>query len=159
MSDIFSKSKRSEIMGKISGKETKPEITVRKFLFANGFRYRKNDKRYPGKPDIVLPKHKTVVFVHGCFWHGHNCPAGKLPETNRDFWRAKINKNKERDVRNTIELEQMGWSIIIIWQCEIKNKKLRVAKLENLKSILLNFTTVYPPDLTGFKKWQGTKMS
>ena len=138
MSDIFSKRKRSEIMSKISGRETKPEIEVRKFLFANGFRYRKNDRRYPGKPDIVLPKYKTVIFVHVCFWHGHNCPAGKLPETNKDFWQNKINENKKRDARNIEDLGQMGWNVIVIWQCEMKNKKLRTAKLENLKSTLLS---------------------
>ena len=97
MSDIFSKQKRSEIMSKISGKETKPEILVRKFLFANGYRFRKNDKRYLGKPDIVLPKYKTIIFIHGCFWHGHNCLAGKLPETRKEFWKEKINGNIERD--------------------------------------------------------------
>jgi DNA mismatch endonuclease (patch repair protein) len=86
-------------MSKISGKETKPEILVRKFLFANGFRYRKNDKRSPGKPDIVLPKYKTVIFIHGCFWHGHNCPARKLPETRKEFWRKKIQENIDRDNR------------------------------------------------------------
>ena len=92
MADIFTKQKRSEIMSKISGKETKPEILVRKFLFANGF-------RYTGKPDIVLKKYKTVIFIHGCFWHGHNCPARKLPETRKEFWRKKIQENIDRDNR------------------------------------------------------------
>ena len=109
-------------MSKISGTETKPEILVRKYLFANGFRFRKNDKQYPGKPDIVLPKYKTVIFVHGCYWHGHNCPAGKLPETNKDFWREKINGNIERDKKNKLELEKQGWYVITVWQCELKNK-------------------------------------
>ena len=87
MPDIFSKKKRSEIMSNISGKETKPEILVRKFLFSRGFRFRKNDSRYPGKPDIVLPKYKTAIFVHGCFWHGHKgCRRSKLPETNVSIW-------------------------------------------------------------------------
>lgn len=81
MSDIFTKQKRSEIMSRVRNKDTKLEIIVRKFLFANGFRYRKNDKRYPGKPDIVLPKYKTIVFIHGCFWHGHDCKAGALPKS------------------------------------------------------------------------------
>ena len=138
MPDIFSKKKRSEIMSKISGKETKPEIQVRKFLFANGFRYRKNDKRYPGKPDIVLPKYKTIIFVHGCFWHGHDCPAGKLPASNKEFWQDKIGKTKQRDAKNIAKLEGQGWKVIVIWQCEIKNKKLRTAKLEELKTGLLN---------------------
>ena len=86
MSDIYSKSKRSDIMSRISGKETKPEILVRKYLFSKGFRFRKNVKELPGKPDIVLPKYKTVIFIHGCFWHGHTCKRGKLPQTNYQFW-------------------------------------------------------------------------
>ena len=138
MSDIFSKQKRSEIMSKISGKETKPEIQVRKFLFANGFRYRKNDKRYPGKPDIVLPKYKTAIFIHGCFWHGHDCPAGKLPETRKDFWENKINGNVERDKRNKEELEKLGWRVITIWQCELKNKGIREKTLNELLNTLHN---------------------
>ncbi len=136
MTDIYSKQKRSEIMSNISGKETKPEILVRKFLFSNGFRFRKNDKRYPGKPDIVLPKYKTVIFVHGCFWHGHDCPAGKLPETNKKFWEEKIAGNVERDKRNKAELEKLGWKVITIWQCELKNKNIRMKVLGSLTSML-----------------------
>ena len=89
MSDIISPPKRSDIMSKIRGKNTKPEILVRKFLFSQGFRYRLNVKTLPGKPDIVLPKYKTVIFINGCFWHGHNCKKGKLPSSNIDFWRKK----------------------------------------------------------------------
>ena len=138
MTDIFSKQKRSEIMSKISGKETRPEILVRKYLFANGFRYRKNVKHLPGKPDIVLPKYKTVIFVHGCFWHGHNCKAGKLPETRKEFWKEKINGNIERDKRNKSELEKLGWNVTTIWQCELKNKDVRIKTLEKLTSTLHN---------------------
>ena len=138
MTDIFSKQKRSAIMSKISGKETKPEILVRKFLFANGFRYRKNDKRYPGKPDIVLPKYKTAIFVHGCFWHGHNCPAGKLPETRKEFWQEKISGNIERDKRNINELNKQGWKVIIVWQCELKNKEIIHKTLDKLTNTLHN---------------------
>ncbi len=123
-------------MSKISGKETKPEILVRRFLYANGFRFRKNDKRYPGKPDIVLPKYKTVIFVHGCFWHGHNCKAGKLPETRKEFWKEKINGNIERDKNNQKELEQLGWKVITIWQCELKNKKIQEKTLDALLNTL-----------------------
>ncbi len=123
MTDIYSPEKRSEIMSKISGKETKPEILVRKFLFANGFRFRKNDRRYPGKPDIVLPKYKTVIFIHGCFWHGHNCAGGKLPRTRKSFWKNKIKENVTRDVRNKRKLEEKGWHVIVIWQCEIDSMK------------------------------------
>ena len=125
MADIFSKEKRSQIMSKISGKETKPEILVRKFLFAHGFRYRKNDKRLPGKPDIVLPKYKTLIFVHGCFWHHHkNCRKSALPQTNCEFWNNKIQGNVRRDKLNQKKLRKADWKIIIIWQCQIKNREL-----------------------------------
>ena len=97
MSDIYTRRKRSEIMSKISGKNTKLEILVRKFLFAKGFRFRINDIHYPGKPDIILPKYKTIIFIHGCFWHGHSCKRGNLPETNREFWENKISNTKKRD--------------------------------------------------------------
>lgn len=132
MSDIYSKSKRSDIMSKISGKETKPEILVRKYLFSKGFRFRKNVKELPGKPDIVLPKYKTVIFIHGCFWHGHTCKRGKLPQTNHQFWQKKIEKNIERDNHNTNKLEVKGWNIIIIWQCEIRNYSLQKERFDKL---------------------------
>lgn len=119
-------------MSKISGKETKPEILVRKFLFANGFRYRKNVKSLPGSPDIVLPKYKTVVFVHGCFWHGYDCKAAKLPETRKEFWTDKIGKNKLRDQNNYGFLTESGWKVITVWQCELKNKTQQAERLERL---------------------------
>lgn len=125
MSDIYSKSKRSEIMSRISGKETKLEILLRKFLFTNGFRFRKNVKDLPGKPDVVLPKYKTVVFIHGCFWHGHTCKRGTLPTTNTEFWKNKIDGNIKRDKRDVVELEKQGWKVIVIWQCEIRSIELR----------------------------------
>jgi DNA mismatch endonuclease (patch repair protein) len=121
MSDIYNSKERSAIMSKISGKDTKPEILVRKYLFSQGFRYRKNDKRLPGKPDIVLPKYKTVIFIHGCFWHGHSCKKGKLPEKNYKFWQKKITDNIKRDHENIKRLKDMGWNVIIVWQCQIKN--------------------------------------
>ena len=130
MSDIFSSQKRSDIMSKISGKNTKPEILVRKFLFSKGFRYRINVKTLPGKPDIVLPKYKTIIFVNGCFWHGHNCKKGKLPSSNTDFWKEKISNNKSRDDKNSDLLVKLGWKVIIIWQCEI-------SKIDN-RTIILN---------------------
>ncbi|MDR0332435.1 MAG: DNA mismatch endonuclease Vsr [Dysgonamonadaceae bacterium] len=132
MPDIYSKQKRSEIMSHISGKETKPEIMVRKFLFVNGFRFRKNVKDLPGKPDIVLPKYKTVIFIHGCFWHGHTCKRGALPETNIDFWKTKIGGNTERDKKNITELQNQGWKVIVIWQCEIRNVELQNERLSKL---------------------------
>ena len=138
MTDIYSKNKRSKIMSKISGKETKYEIIVRKFLFEKGFRYRKNDKRLPGRPDIVLPKYKTIIFIHGCFWHGHHCKAAKLPETNKEFWENKINSNIERDKNNQLILGKLGWKIIIIWQCELKNKKIITEKLKEIERKIQN---------------------
>ena len=132
MSDIFSSQKRSDIMSKISGKNTKPEILVRKFLFSKGFRYRINVKTLPGKPDIVLPKYKTIIFVNGCFWHGHNCKKGKLPSSNTDFWKEKISNNKSRDAQNSDLLVKLGWKVIIIWQCEISKIDNRIKILNKL---------------------------
>jgi len=123
LADKFSKEKRSDIMSKITGKETKPEILVRRFLFAAGFRFRKNVVNLLGKPDIVLSKYNTIIFVHGCFWHGHTCKRGKLPESNHEFWKQKIEKNIERDKQIIAQLEKDGWTVIIIWQCEIRNKE------------------------------------
>ncbi len=106
-------------MANISGTETIPEIEVRKFLFSKGFRFRKNDKRLPGKPDIVLPKLKTTIFVHGCFWHRHkNCHRSSLPLTNEKFWIKKINSNELRDRKNKIELRKLGYKVVTIWQCQ-----------------------------------------
>ena len=128
-------------MSKISGTETKSEILVRKYLFSRGFRFRKNDKRLPGSPDIVLPKYKTVIFIHGCFWHGHHCKAGKLPETNKEFWENKINSNMERDKTNQHKLEKLGWKIIITWQCKLKNKKMMTKKLKEIEQKIQNGNT------------------
>lgn len=126
-------------MSKISGKDTKPEIIARKFLFSKGFGYRVNDKRYPGSPDIVLTKYKTAVFVHGCFWHGHpGCKASTLPETRKEFWKKKINDTKLRDKRNIEALKNLGWNVIVIWQCEIKNSAGRQERLEYLVTEILN---------------------
>ena len=124
MVDIFSRKKRSEIMAKIRGKETKPEIIVRKFLFSKGFRFRKNVKKMPGTPDIVLPKYNTVVFIHGCFWHRHkNCKKAELPETRYEFWKKKIDGNAERDKKNVRQLKKVGWKVIVLWQCQIEKKQ------------------------------------
>lgn len=130
--DIFDKSKRSQLMAKVTQKNTAPEIIVRKFLFSKGFRYHINVKSLSGTPDIVLSKYKTVIFVHGCFWHGHTCRAGHLPSSNLDYWVTKIEKNIERDNRKINELEKLGWNVVVIWQCEIKalkNREIRFSKL------------------------------
>ena len=137
MTDIFTSEKRSEIMSKISSAETKPEILVRKYLFAQGFRFRKNDKRLPGKPDVVLPKYKSIIFIHGCFWHGHpECKKSKLPETRKEFWEKKISKNIVRDSDNYDELKNLGWNIVIIWECEINNKAKREITFSKLLATL-----------------------
>lgn len=133
MADIFTKKKRSQIMASISRKETQPEILVRKFLFNQGYRYRKNVKTLPGKPDIVLPKYKTVIFVHGCFWHGHkNCKASKLPETRKEFWANKIKANILRDKRVKKKILSEDYNVITVWQCQLKNKARQQKALTNI---------------------------
>jgi len=133
LADIYSKQKRKELMSKISGKETKPEVIIRKHLFSKGFRYRKNVKNLSGKPDVVLAKYKTAIFIHGCFWHGHTgCVRAKLPKTRRTFWKEKIYKNIERDKQNCIDLQKIGWNVITIWQCQLKNKQQRMNLFDNL---------------------------
>lgn len=120
--DIFDRSKRSEVMSKVARRDTPQEILVRSFLFNKGFRFRKNYKKLPGCPDIVLPKYKTIIFIHGCFWHGHTCKAGTLPKSNVEFWHNKRFNNKKRDRKTNKLLREQGWRIIIIWQCHISNK-------------------------------------
>ena len=136
--DGHSKETRSYNMSRIKGKNTKPEELVRKYLFSQGFRYRKNDKRLPGTPDIVLPKYKTVVFVNGCFWHEHEgCKYFVWPQNNADFWKAKINANIQRDKKKAEELQNRGWRVIVVWKCGIRQKEEREASLENLKKKIL----------------------
>ena len=125
MTDVHSPATRSYNMSRISDKNTKPEELVRKYLFSKGFRYRKNDKRLPGKPDIVLPKYKTCVFVNGCFWHGHEgCRYFRWPEDNADFWKTKIMQNRERDEKKHKELLKMGWKVLVVWECELKKNSI-----------------------------------
>ncbi len=108
-------------MRQIKGKDTKIEVMVRQYLFRQGFRFRKNDKRYPGKPDIVLPKYKTVIFVHGCFWHRHEgCKYATNPKTREEYWTAKFVRNVENDKKHKAELEALGWNVIVLWECELK---------------------------------------
>ncbi len=135
--DIYPSKKRSEIMSKILSEETKPELIVGKYLSSNGFRFRKNLKSLPGKPDIVMEKLRTVVFVNGCFWHGHHCKAGKLPESNKDFWKSKIESNIERDKHKKKELNRSDWKVITIWQCEINTISKRDKKLPKLLKELM----------------------
>ena len=121
MSDRITKEHRSWNMSRIKGKDTGIEVAVRKRLFSYGYRYRKNDKSLPGKPDIVFPKYKTVVFIHGCFWHMHSeCKIARIPKSNTDFWINKLNHNVEKDKKNKKLLEDLGWKVITIWECEIE---------------------------------------
>ena len=122
MSDIVDRATRSRMMSGIRNKDTGIEISVRKALFAKGFRYRLNPKDLPGKPDIVFPRYQAIVFVHGCFWHGHDCELFRLPGTNRNFWQKKIQDNQIRDIRNTAGLKKLGWRIGIVWECALRNK-------------------------------------
>ena len=123
-------------MSRIKGKNTKPEMLVRKFLHANGFRYKLHDKTLPGKPDIVLPKYKTVIFIHGCFWHGHkDCKYFVVPKTRTDWWLNKINCNVANDIKAFKVLNKSGWRIIELWECEIKPKVYLNRLAELLKQI------------------------
>lgn len=124
MADVHNKATRSYNMSQIKGKHTKPEMLVRKFLFANGFRHRLHDKKLPGKPDIVLAKYKTVIFVHGCFWHGHEgCKYYVVPKTRTEWWLNKINGNIAIDKKAVKGLKKDGWKIINVWECELKISK------------------------------------
>ena len=135
--DVHDKKTRSYNMSQIKGKNTKPEELVRKFLFSQGFRYIKNDRRLPGTPDIVLPKYKTAIFVNGCFWHGHEgCKCFVWPQSNAEFWKNKIEANMLRDRTKVKSLRDSGWRVIVIWECELKPKRLS-ATLEQLKISLL----------------------
>lgn len=122
--DVHDKETRSYNMSCIKGKNTRPEEIVRKYLFSQGFRYRKNDKRLHGTPDIVLPKYKTVIFVNGCFWHGHECCRYfVIPKTNTEFWTNKIETNRKRDIRKINDLQTLGWKVIVVWECQLKKEK------------------------------------
>lgn len=121
MSDVLTPDQRHRNMAAIHSASTKPELKLRQALWRLGFRYRVNDKRLPGKPDIVLPKYRTVIFIHGCFWHGHkDCKFYTVPKTNTEFWTAKVARNQERDQEVWRQLEAKGWSVIIVWECQLK---------------------------------------
>lgn len=136
MTDRISKEKRSHIMSMIRGRDTKPELMVRRYLFHHGFRYRVNVKRLPGRPDIVLRKYKTAIFVNGCFWHGHEgCKDFRPPRTRVEWWRDKLERNKARDARVREELKRMGWKTMVIWECQLK-PDVRVETLENVVRLL-----------------------
>ena len=120
--DVVTPSVRSRMMSGIRGKNTQPELLVRKALFARGFRYRLHDSSLPGKPDLVFPKYGAIILVNGCFWHGHNCPLFKWPSSRSEFWKDKITGNRQRDILNCRELESMGWRVLTVWECALKGK-------------------------------------
>jgi DNA mismatch endonuclease (patch repair protein) len=137
MADTVSKKRRSEIMSNVKSSHTKPEILVRKFLFSNGIRFRLHDKKLPGKPDLKIPKYNTVVFINGCFWHGHKlCKIYVMPKTNKSFWYSKIENNIDRDRKNKRRLRRLGWKVITVWECDLKPKK-RLATLQKLVNNIL----------------------
>lgn len=141
MPDVLTKEQRSRCMAAIKGKDTKPEMIVRKYLFSKGLRYRLHDKKLAGKPDIVLKKYKTVIFIDGCFWHGHDgCNLFKIPKSNQFYWENKIKHNRARDIATNYILTTMGWRVIRIWECELKDSSTRKSYLENLYDQIL-----YPP--------------
>ena len=138
MTDTLNEQQRHYNMSRIRSKDTKPEEIVRKYLSSKGLRFRKNDRRYPGHPDVVLPKYKTVVFVNGCFWHRHEgCRYASTPATNRKFWNHKFERNVERDAREQKKLREMGWKVIVVWECELK-KAAREETLERLYNEITN---------------------
>lgn len=133
MTDVMTPEQRSRCMAAVKSKDTRPEIVVRKYLFAKGLRYRVNNRKLPGSPDIVLKKYRTVVFVDGCFWHGHEgCRLFRLPKTNTDFWRHKIAMNYARDYANNVDLRLAGWRVIRVWECQIKTREVRERTLDRL---------------------------
>lgn len=128
MVDTFDANTRSRIMGQVKGKDTRPEVAVRRALHAAGLRFRIHRADLPGAPDIVLPKHRTVVFVNGCFWHWHGCPRCRMPATNVNYWRGKIARNCARDKRNRRALNKLGWRVRAVWECRLERDTLRLVR-------------------------------
>lgn len=143
MADVHDEKTRSYNMSQIRSKNTSPELLVRKFLFKAGLRYKLHDKSLPGKPDLVLPKYKTVIFINGCFWHGHEkCRLFVIPKTRTEWWLTKIRKNVDNDCKNEAILLSMGWNVITIWECQLKRDKLEVTLTHCLDKIKSNVQRV-----------------
>ncbi len=143
--DIWDKKKRSEVMSHIRSKDTKPERILRSALHKRGYRFRIHRKDLPGKPDIVLPKYQTVIFVHGCFWHYHaDCREGRIPHTNTKFWKEKLSKTVNRDKEHQKVLQEIGWKVMVFWECEVENKLQEVLKVvdKNLKKTEITSQTL-----------------
>ena len=145
MADVKTPEQRSRNMAAIKGKDTKPEIIVRKYLFSRGLRFRVQVRKLPGNPDIVLPKYKTVIFVNGCFWHGHEgCKYFRLPKSNIEFWKEKIERNIERDRESMQALLVLGWKVIRVWECELRNKANREEMLNKI------YNSITSSDVSGY---------
>ena len=137
--DTMTPEKRHETMSHIRGKDTSPEVIVRKYLFSRGLRYRKNDRRLPGHPDMVFPKYRKVLFVNGCFWHGHEgCRFFRIPSTNAEFWKTKIERNRERDAQVIEKLHELSWEVVTVWECQIRKKSDREMTLEKIFMQVVN---------------------
>lgn len=144
MVDSLTPQQRSERMSRIRGSGTKPELVVRRHLHALGFRYRLHRRDLPGKPDLVLPKHGAVVFVHGCFWHAHGCQKGRIPGTRSDFWQQKFEYNKARDARNVRALRRLGWRVLTVWECSLSKPYSRQRVLDTLVGQLTRYEPATP---------------
>lgn len=138
MADIMTSAQRSERMSRIRSQDTKPEMLVRRFLHGQGFRFRLHARDLPGRPDLVLPKYGVVVFVEGCFWHGHSCQKGRIPGTNSAFWHAKVTSNQARDKRNQRALRRDGWRVIRVWECQLAKSTTRDVTLARLALRILD---------------------
>ncbi|MCK5604079.1 DNA mismatch endonuclease Vsr [Candidatus Pacearchaeota archaeon] len=153
MVDVHTKKQRSFNMSKVKGVDTKPELVIRKALFAKGFRYRLHVKDLPGKPDLVLPKYKAVIFINGCFWHYHDCSLFKMPETRKDWWKQKLVRNRERDFKNIEQLMENGWRVLIVWECSFrKTKKIDYNKIADIEGKIIDWVK---NDKKNFKEIRG----
>jgi DNA mismatch endonuclease (patch repair protein) len=133
LTDVFSPEKRSAVMRRVKGRDTTPELIVRRLLTKLGVRYRLHRADLPGKPDIVMPGRRLVLFVHGCFWHGHDCARGaRVPKANRDYWLGKVGRNRERDIKHRAALEAVGWRVETVWECELKDEAALRSRLEGM---------------------------
>lgn len=140
MADIVDQATRSRMMSGISSKNTKAEVEIRKKLFSLGYRYRIHDSKLPGKPDIIMARFKAVIFIHGCFWHAHNCVLFKLPSTRRAFWKNKLKRNSQKDTENNKELKKMGWRIMTVWECSFRGAgKKREEQIDIIANKIVNW--------------------